>query len=130
MRAARRVDAPEQPLYRLAQERWLREVLLARPDLVGAPALVRHQGPRPRPNVKDPWPAVATGDGVVVVASVGVDLDLVPYAAEARAAIDPAARLVLVMPERDALPITVSMAAWLSDPAEIVTVPNEWRALA
>ena len=45
----------------------------------------------PRPNVKDRVPCTALGrreDGsrVLVVCSVGVDLDLVPYAVDARLA--------------------------------------------
>lgn len=129
VRENRNEGSPQNPLYRLAQERWLREVLVARPELVAASSLARHEGPMARPNVKDAWPAVAAGDGVVAVCSVGVDLDLVPFAADARDAADPDARLVLVLPERDALPITRSLAAALAQPAEIVTVPAEWRSL-
>jgi hypothetical protein len=125
----RRAGAPEQPLHRLAQERWLREVVLGRPGLVGASALERHEGPLPRPNVKDPWPAVGVGDGTVVVCSVGVDLDLVAFAADARLHADPDARLVLVVPERDAHAVTRDLAATLARPAEVVTVPGEWREL-
>lgn len=139
VRDARRVEGPDHPLKRLAQERWLREVVLARPELVGAPALERHEGPAPRPNVKDPWPAVAVGVGApgpgravghdtVVVCSVGIDLDLVPFAADARLAAAPDARLVIVVPERDAHPVTRALAAALRDPAEVVAVPGDWRA--
>lgn len=134
VRGHRAIAAADHPLRRLAQERWLRGVVVARPGLVGAAALARHQGPTPRRNLKDPWPAVATGTGpggeaVVVVCSVGVDLDLVPFAADARLAVDPAARLVLVVPERDALPIVGELAASLTDPAELRTVPADWRSL-
>jgi hypothetical protein len=128
VRDARRAGGPDHPLKRLAQERWLREAVLTRPELVGAHRLERHEGPHPRPSVKEPWPAVAAGDGVVVVCSVGIDLDLVPFAADARAAVDPEARLVLVVPERDAHPVTVALAAMLRAPAEIVTVPADWRS--
>jgi hypothetical protein len=113
---------------RLAPERWLRDVVVARPELVGAEALERHEGPRPRPGVKDMWPAVAVGTGVVVACSVGIDLDLVPYAADARLAVDPDARLVLVVPERDAHPVTRALAERLRRPAEIVALPGDWRA--
>jgi hypothetical protein len=129
VRGTRRPGSPEQPLYRIAQERWLREVVLARPDLVGASSLSRHAGPLPRPNVKDPWPAVLIGDGVVVVTSVGIDLDLVPFASDARLAVDSGARLVLVLPERDAHPVTRQLAALLTVPAEVVTVGADWREL-
>jgi hypothetical protein len=117
----------DHPLKRLASERWLREVVLAEPALVGATTLERHEGPAPRPSVKDPWPAVAVGPGVVVVCSVGIDLDLVPFAADARLAADPGARLVLVVPERDDHPVTRALAAALRAPADIVAVPGDWR---
>lgn len=130
VRANRRADAPDQPLYRLAQERWLREQVLADPGVVGVEALERHEGPLPGPNVRDPWPAVAVSfdRSTVVVCSVGIDLDLVPYAADARLAAGAAdARLVLVLPERDAHPVTRNLAAALAVPAEVVTVPDTWR---
>jgi hypothetical protein len=129
VRATRRADLPQNPLYRIAQERWLREVLLDRPDLVGAESLERHEGPQPRPNVKDPWPAVVVGDEIVAVCSVGIDVDLVPYASDARAVTDPGARLVVVVPERDAHPVTRALAASLREPAEVVTVGADWRSL-
>lgn len=134
VRHHRAVAVADHPLRRLAPERWLRDVIVARPDLAGAATLARHQGPAPRPDLKDPWPAVAAGTGadgapVVVVCSVGVDLDLVPFAADARLAVDPTARLVLVVPERDALPIVVELAASLTAPADLRTVPTNWRAL-
>jgi hypothetical protein len=63
-----------------------------------------------------------------VACSVGVDLDLVPAAADARLLHRPAARLVLVVPERDALPVTRDLASMLATPAELVAVPGDWRA--
>lgn len=131
VRRARTAGGADHPLHRLAPERWLREVLLRRPDLVGLSSLDRHEGPAPRPNVKDRWPAVAVGDGAVVVCSVGVDLDLVPFAADARLAATGGhdARLLLVVPERDAHPVTRALAASLRNPAEVVTVPDGWREL-
>ena len=128
VRDVRRVDRPDHPLQRLAQERWLREVVLARPELVGAAHLERHEGPAPRPSVKEPWPAVAVGDGLVVVTSVGIDLDLVPFAADARLAAAPDASLVLVVPERDAHAVTRALAAALRRPADVVAIPGEWRS--
>ena len=86
-------------------------------------------GPEPRVSVKDPLRrGRRSGDGVVVVvAPVGIDLDLVPYAADARSALAPDARLVLVVPERDAHPVTLALAAALAAPAEVVAVPGDWR---
>jgi hypothetical protein len=133
-REHRRADLPDHPLHRLAAERWLREVVLAHPDVAGldaGTALERHEGPAPRPNVRDPWPAVAVGPGVVVVTSVGIDLDLVPYAADARlAAAGDDARLVLAVPSRDAHAVTAALAAALAHPAEVVPIADGWRALA
>ena len=76
-------------------------------------------------------PCVALGAGVdgapvVVVCSAGVDLDLVPFAADAREALaDSGARLILVVPEGDDHPVTRRLAARLAVPAEVVTVPPE-----
>jgi hypothetical protein len=130
VREARHPERPDHPLRRLAQERWLREVLVANPSLAGVERLERHEGPVPRPGVKDTWPAVAAGDGAVVVCSVGIDLDLVPFAADARLAVDASARLVIVVPERDAHPVTRALAAALREPAEVVALPGDWRSLA
>ena len=69
----------------------------------------------------------ATAPGAVVVCSVGVDLDLVPAAAEARLALAPDARLLLVVPEGDDHPATRALANRLKDPAEVVAVPGDWR---
>jgi hypothetical protein len=82
--------------------------------------------------VKDPVPCVAAGtdaDGrpVVVVCSSGVDLDLVPFAADARAAHDGArpgeggSRLVIVTPSRDRLPVVGQIADRLRQPAVFVS---------
>ena len=102
--------------------------MLREPALVGVDHLERHEGPAARPGVKDPWPAVAVGPGVVVVTSVGIDLDLVPFAADARlAAGDPSDRLVLVLPERDDHPVTRALAGLLRVPAEVIPVPGDWR---
>jgi hypothetical protein len=70
----------------------------------------------------------ADGGDVVVACSVGVDLDLVPAAADARATHAPAARLLLVVPERDDHHVTRALAARLGAPAEVATVPDDWRA--
>ena len=91
-------------------------------ELVGAPAPVTSE------DRNAPGPAVANGRRratvrhLVVVCSVGIDLDLVPFAADARLAIDPGARLILALAERDVHPITQRMAGRLVDPAEIVAV--------
>ena len=61
---------------------------------------------------------------MVVVCSAGIDLDLVPFAADARDALGgPDARLLLAVPERDDHPVTRELAARLAVPAEVVPVP-------
>jgi hypothetical protein len=69
----------------------------------------------------------AGGASAIVACSVGVDLDLVPAAADTRLAADPEARLLLVMPERDAHSVTRMLAARLSAPAEVIAIDDDWR---
>jgi hypothetical protein len=133
VRAQRRPGAPRHPLNQLVPERWLRAVLCRRPDLVGLAALRPAEGARARPNLSERDVAVARGETaegepVVVACAVGIALDLVPTAADARLAIDPAARLVLAVPERDDHPGVRGLAARLAAPATVVPVPGDWRA--
>jgi hypothetical protein len=126
VREQRRPGAPGSPLQRLAPERALRWRLVTEPALVGASRLL------PVPAVTDaplrtpaPAPAVGTtpdGAPLVVVASTGIDLDLVPAAADVRAREAPEARLVLAVPPRDASPVTRDLAGALRLPAELVEV--------
>jgi hypothetical protein len=130
----RRSDAAPHPLNRLGRERLMRWRLIAEPDLVGAVSLAPAPPPVPRPNLKDPVPCVAAGvdaDGrsVVVVCASGVDLELVPFAADARAALDRAhpgvgdgSRLVIVTPSRDRVPVIEALADLLRQPAEFVSL--------
>ena len=90
----RRPDAERHPLNQLAPERWLRARLVRDPGRIGLSEL--HPAPPavPRPNLRDPAIAVArgrdaSGGDVIVACSVGVHLDLVPAAADARAALAP-----------------------------------------
>ena len=127
--AHRRPGAPAHALNRLARERALRHRLVADPSLVGLAALAPAPPPVARTNVADAVPCVALGTDdsgapVVVVCSAGVDLDLVPFAADARDALaGPDARLLLAVPEGDDLPVTRELAARLTVPAEVVPVP-------
>lgn len=127
VRLHRRHDGERHPLQQLAADRRLRSRLLHEPALVGADHLAPMAPVVEAPDLRTAWPAPATGtdlDGrpLVVVASVGVDLDLVPAAADARLADGRDARLVLAVAERDAHPVTRALAAALADPAELVIV--------
>jgi hypothetical protein len=68
------------------------------------------------------------GAPVVVACSVGIDLDLVPAAADTRLAVAPDAELLLVVPERDAHAVTAALAARLTRPARVVPLAGDWRA--
>jgi hypothetical protein len=133
VRERRRAGAPPHPLNQLVPERWLRALVVAEPGRIG---LVRLEPAPPavtRRGLREPSIAVARGsraDGrdVVVATSVGVDLDLVPAAADARDALDPDADLLLVVPARDDVAATRTLAARLAHPATVVTVADDWRA--
>lgn len=130
----RRPGAPAHQVNRLAGERWMRSILVRRPDLAGA----RHLDPMPSPtqrcDLRQLAPAPATGvdlEGrpLVVVCSTGIDVDLVPAAADARLSDGRGARLVLVVPDVDDHPLTRSLAAALTRPAEVIALEGDWRAL-
>ncbi len=132
VRAQRRPGAPPHPLNRLVPERWLRALLMADPARVGLAELRPIEAAVPRTNLRDRGVAAglgrtAKGEEVVVVCSVGVDLDLVPAAADTRLAAGPGRRLLIVVPARDAHPVTLALAARLSPPAEVVRVSDAWR---
>ncbi|MGI8661611.1 MAG: hypothetical protein ACR2LQ_00170 [Acidimicrobiales bacterium] len=128
----RRPGAEPHPLNRLVPERWLRWVVRGDPSLAGARALEPVPSPRPRAGLRDRDVACATATllddaPAVVVCSVGVDVDLVPLAAEARALYAPDAELILVVPARDVHRATTGLATALRHPARIVAVEGEWR---
>ena len=134
VRQHRRVGAPQHPLNRLAAERFVRWRVIDDPSLVGAVAMDVAEPPVPRTNLKDPVPCVAVGHDaagrrVVAVCASGVELDLVPYAADARLAVETAepgvgggTRLVLVTPARDQVRIITELAGLLRRPGELVAV--------
>jgi hypothetical protein len=135
----RRADVPRHPMNQLSPSRWLRAIVCARPDLVGARSLAPVPSTIARPDLRLPSPAPAAGDDadggrVVVVCSTGIDVDLVPAAADERLACEAGgggeARLVLLLPHVDAHPVTRSLASALCRPADVVTVPADWRTLS
>ena len=130
VRVHRHHHAKPHPVNRLARERWLRSQLVARPSVVGLVDLVATAPAEPRANLRDPVPAAAVGhdaDGgrVLVVCSVGIDLELVPAAADL---IDRerAERVVLALPARDHHAMQRTLATKLRVPAEFVAVEGEW----
>jgi hypothetical protein len=133
----RSMEAPPHPFNRLARERLLRWQVVREPSLVGAMTLAPVSPPVPRLNVKESVPCVAagrdtSGRGLVVVCSVGVDLDVIPFAADARLAADAGVyreaagdgrdvRLAVVTPARDRVKVTEQLAGLLRRPCELVT---------
>lgn len=135
VRRMRRPEAPAHQANRLSQERWLRWTLVAHPDVVGASSLQPVPSTVPRTDLLQRSPAAAAGadaDGrpLVVVCSTGIDVDLVPAAADVRLSDGRQARLVLAVPAADDHPVTRELAAALTEPAEVVTIPGDWRRLA
>jgi hypothetical protein len=130
----RRPHAPHHPLKRRAPERQLRWQLIEEPARIGLADVAQVSPPLPRPNVRDPVPCVARGRRqddreLVVVCSVGVDLDLIPYATDARlaeasnqpAGPDEDVAVLVVVPRRDLVPITTDVAARLRHPVEFAS---------
>jgi hypothetical protein len=119
------------PLRRLAAERLLRWRLARDPSLVGLVALAPAPPPVPRRNLKDPTPCVALGHDaggrhVVAAITTGVDVGVVPYAADALAAHGrEGVRVLVVVPARDAHPAVERLAVRLVRPAELVSVAEE-----
>ena len=120
----RQPGAAPHPLNRLGSERAFRARLIEEPGLVGASDVGTLPSPVPRPNLKDPQPCVARavvdGRQETLVISTGVDLDVIPYATDARRSTGMPTRVVL--PRRDALPVQSEIAALLRDPIPIVPV--------
>ncbi|MHB1130123.1 MAG: hypothetical protein ACYC06_08765, partial [Ilumatobacteraceae bacterium] len=118
------------PLNRLGAERFFRDVLIAKPQLVGAHQLTRAEPPVARLNLKDAIPCVAVGEAsgttLVVVCSAIIDTDLVPFAADARLSLDPNAELVLAVAPNNVLPSMTRLANALHHRARFAVV-DEFR---
>ena len=126
----RRPGAPPHPLNTLVPERALRARVVADPQLVGAETLVPVPPVVEPPDLRTATPAPAVGEDpggtpVVVVCSTGIDLDLVPTAADTRLRDGRGGRLVIAVPPRDAQPVLRELAAALVEPADVVAVPAE-----
>jgi hypothetical protein len=128
----RRANAPHHPYNRLAPERWLRARAVAEPSLIGAAELAPVPSPVEVDDLRKPAPAAAAGVDVegrplVAVFSTGVDVDLVPAAVDAYQADGRNPRLVIVVPERDDQPHLRPLAEALRQPADVITIPDNWR---
>ncbi len=123
------------PLGRMARGRWLRHLLTRRPELVGAARLESVEPTVVRHTVADGAAfaagELADGTPVVVACAGGIDLGLVPEAADVRLAVgaregsEP--QLVLAAAGRDLHPVVRRMADALVEPAEVVALPDDWH---
>jgi hypothetical protein len=123
--AHRSPQAPQHPLNRLGQERYLRWQLEQDPGLVDMVRVVPAAPPVPRPNLKDPIPCVAVGTDAggmesAIVCSVGVDVDLVGFVADVQSHDD--RPVIVVLRERDRVAITDDLLALLARPVRVRTV--------
>ena len=133
----RRPGAASHAANTLARGRWLRSVLRARPSAIGLDSLNPVAPPLPWFDLPEAGSAPGLGvdpDGreVVVVCSVGVDLDLVPTAADCRLlyGTSPEIPLWLVVPAGDDVAATRRLAGMLRSPASVLTVSRDWTGLA
>jgi hypothetical protein len=128
----------DHPLNRIAAERLLRWRLEQAPESIGLVSLVPSEPPVPRPGVREWSPCTALGrrgggSTVLVVCSVGVDLDLIPYATDARrCGVDGPGfggemtttenvETIVVLPPRDLVPVTAELAGLLVQEVELVS---------
>ena len=118
------------PLNRLAQERYLREMLITNPHSIDSDSMERAEPPVARTNLKDATPCVAigrkSGADLVAVCSAIADPDLVPFAADARLALQPDAELVLAVAPNNVFPSMKVLASSLHHPASFAVV-SEFR---
>jgi hypothetical protein len=118
--------APSHPLNLLAPERAMRSRATTNPQSIGLKSLVAVEPPVPRVNLKDGVPCCAVGRDAndadtVVVFVAGVDLDAVPFAADARDRHARGAQLLIVAPSRNIVPLQGRIAGKLREPARFVS---------
>ncbi len=130
----RQVGAPAHPFNRTAIERFLRWRIVREPALVGASRLVAVEPAVPRPGTGGSAAALGErpdGTPLLVVCSHGIDLELVPDAADARhrAALAAGAGIgvgevetVLVVPARDRAAVTDELASLLRQSVSLVSI--------
>lgn len=126
--------ADRHPLGRMARGRWLRHLLTAEPELVGAARLEAVEGTLARPSVADGAAfavgELADGSPVVVGCAGGIDLAVVPEAADVRLGVAERTgmqpRLLIAAAGRHLHPAVRRMADALVEPAGVVALPDDW----
>ena len=127
VRGHRQSGSEHHPLNRLAAERLLRHRVIVEPQLVGASSLQATEPPVQRLNVKDAVPCCAlgkteNGQQIVVVCTASVDVDVVSFAADARARVAPEAQLVIATHTNNVTPSLAKLSKSLRIPARFVEV--------
>jgi len=130
VRLQRTAAAGAHPLATLSRERWLRHKLLSEPEIIGLSEMTPIDSVQESENLKDFFPAAAIGvdedhKEVLCVCSVGVDIGLIPLVAEL-ASLHKPARIVIVLPPQDILPLIVKANDLLSIPSSLIGVDGEW----
>ena len=125
VRSLRYPGAPPHPVRDLCRERWVRSAVMAAPDLVGASELTAIETTVPRENLRDSHPALAWCQGTVVASTHGVDVDLLPLAADVRARVDPDAELV-VASAMSMPPAVLGLADHLPGGVRFVRIDAPW----
>ena len=121
------------PLARLARERWLRSDALANPKMFGFEDLICVDPPRERESLRETMPAAAngidkTGEKVLLVFSVGVDVCLVPFIADL-IRIEQPDRVEVFLPEKDILSPVEKSLNYLDIPLTIKGIRGGWETL-
>lgn len=129
----RRAGAPSDAVNRLARERWLRQLVMNDPALVGIVDPVLVEPIPPRVSLLESVPAAVMGraggeadsDRVLVVCSVGVALDLIPSTADLVARHQPD-QVRFVLPARDQFSFVERSANRLGLPVRFLNVAVPW----
>ena len=121
--SSRNPESGFHPLSRLARERWLRADALANPEMFGFKNLTCVDPPRERESLRETMPAAATGidktgERVLTVFSVGVDICLVSFIADL-ISIERPDRVEVVLPEKDILVPVEKCLSYLDIPLNI-----------
>jgi len=126
----RQRGAEPHPVNRLSRERWLRSIAVADPTAVDLVELRPVSPARPRPDLRQAVAAPGVGRDqhgarVLVLFSAGVDLDVVPHAAELvdREQVD---QVRFVSLERDQLEPIRRMARYLPVPNDFLAIDPPW----
>ncbi len=125
VRSLRYPGAPPHPVRDLCRERWVRSAVMEAPDLVGMSELTAIETTVPRENLRDVHPALAWCAGTVVASTHGVDVDLLPLAADVRARVDPDAELV-VASTMSMPPAVIGLAEHLPGDVRFVRIDAPW----